>query len=60
MHARSMAGRVLVIFPNSDAGEGSLPNYRVVFIPDCLSSDSTLAQASARVYWPINSLLGWG
>ena len=28
--------------------------------PDCPSSDSTLVQPSARVSWPINSLVGWG
>jgi hypothetical protein len=33
-------------FPNTGPGEGSLSNYRVVFIPDYLPSDSTLAQAS--------------
>jgi hypothetical protein len=28
---------------------GWLSNYRVVFIPDCLSSDSTLAQANGAL-----------
>jgi hypothetical protein len=38
-----------VTFPHAGAGEGSLSNYRVVFIPDCLSSDSTLAQVAVLV-----------
>jgi hypothetical protein len=38
--------RALASFLNAGAGEGegSLSNYRVVSIPDCLPSDSTLAQ----------------
>ena len=35
--------------PHAGAGEGSLSNYRVLFIPDCLSGDSTLAHATFSV-----------
>ena len=34
-------------FLNTRAGKGFPSNYRVVFIPDCLSSDSTLAHTRA-------------
>jgi catechol 2,3-dioxygenase-like lactoylglutathione lyase family enzyme len=33
-----------VTFPNAGPDESPRRDYRVVFIPDCLSSDSTLAQ----------------
>ena len=47
--SRPSPARPLVTFPHAGAGEGSLSNYRVLFIPDCLSGDSTLAHATFSV-----------